>query len=134
MNQLVARGTVLVVSLLLVPSRDEVLAQGPALDEVLGRAAAYMRTLVPRLANVVASEEYEQRTTAPASTATPGVIHSNTRFETVVRRFRSDLLLVRYPAAPADWVLFRDVMAIDGTSLRHTRAVSSGCSAIPPLT
>jgi hypothetical protein len=110
-----------VASLLLTFATRVVRAQAPApaLDEVLARTAAYLQALVPQLANVVASEEYEQRTTAPAATATPGLIHTNTRFENIVRRFTSDLLLVRYPAAPVDWVLFREVTAIDGAAVRR---------------
>lgn len=75
-------------------------AQSPTLDELLDRMSAHIHASVPRLANVVCEEEYVQRRRSPATE----------------RRLRSDFLLVHYPPGGANqWMVFRDVLEVDGT-------------------
>jgi hypothetical protein len=94
-----------------------VLAVPPAgtasLEDVLPRVATYVSDFIPRFANVVAVETYEQYTFLP--TQTP----NGTIRERVVRRLRSDLLLVRYPLGDLDWIVFRDVSEVDAKPLGH---------------
>jgi len=69
--------------------------QGPTLEEVLGRAEAYVGQYQARLASVVAEERYEQ-----------------VEFARPKRVLFSDLLFVAL--ANRGWVCFRDVMRVDG--------------------
>jgi hypothetical protein len=98
-------------------------AQAPSLDEVLTRAAAYLREYVPRLARVVSSEDYEQRITVSSSgppIAGPGgSVSSSDLHTTQLWRLKSEVLLVRYPSGDVDWMWFRDVIEADGKPLQH---------------
>jgi hypothetical protein len=89
-------------------------AQAASLEDVLSRMAAYVADFIPRFANVVAAETYEQRISISTGTLFGGSIS-----ERVVRRLRSDLLLVRYPGGELDWMMFRDVTEVDGKPLTH---------------
>ena len=88
-------------------------AQAPSLEAVLSRTATYVSGFIPQYANLVAEEAYEQHTFTNTATA-----NGLTR-ERVVRRLRSDLLLVRYPNGELDWMLFRDVAEVDATPVSH---------------
>ena len=79
----------------------------PSLDEVLKRAADYVSTWVPQLANIVSTEAYAQTGRVPGSTATRRL------------RLKSDVLLVRYPGGDLTWMLFRDVAETNGKPLAH---------------
>jgi hypothetical protein len=84
-------------------------AQSPTLDDVLGRASMHLRSWMPSLVRLVAEEDYDQR----AVVSEPG------RTRTFTRRLKSDVLLVTYPGTTADWMLFRDVAAVDGKPVHH---------------
>jgi hypothetical protein len=73
-------------------------AQTPSVDDALQRASAYLREWVPQLANVVATETFDERRLPQR------------------RRLKSDLLLVQYPGGPG-WMMFRDVLEADGRQL-----------------
>ena len=73
-------------------------AQSPSKEEVLRRAAQYLFEFVAGLSNVVAEEEYQQSFQQGAGR----------------RRLKSDFLLVKYPGAEANFLAFRDVIAVDG--------------------
>ena len=62
-------------------------AQEPALDEVLGRAAAYVAGFQRQLSEIVAEETYVQRIANTSRFA-------DTRMATPQRTLRSDLILV----------------------------------------
>jgi hypothetical protein len=85
---------------LLLFGRSGVDAQSPSLVEVLQRANGYLREWFPQLANVVATETFEERSLPQR------------------RRLTSDLLLVRYPGGEG-WMMFRDVATVDGRKLPH---------------
>ena len=70
-------------------------------DEVMHRVGDWVHDFVERFANVVAEEEY-----VPA-------------IRSLGPRLRSDYLLVRYPGSTGAWLTFRDVVAVDGNSLRN---------------
>jgi hypothetical protein len=70
-------------------------------DEVMSRVGDWVHTFVEQFANVVAEEEFVPR------------------IRSVGPRLRSDYLLVRYPGSAESWLSFRDVVAVDGTSLRN---------------
>jgi hypothetical protein len=98
-----------------------VAAQGPPLDAVLSNVASYLRDYVPRLARVVASEDYEQRFTITSTTQRLGAagVNSQTTKSNEVRRLRSEVMLVRYPVGDVDWMWFRDVLEVNGKLLPH---------------
>jgi hypothetical protein len=81
-------------------------AQSPSLDEVLQRTSTYLRQWIPQLANIVATETYDER---QAQSGVPGPQK---------RRLKSDVLLVQYPVGPG-WMLFRDIGEVDGKPLAH---------------
>ena len=86
-------------------------AQSPSLDELLVRTATYVAAFIPQFANIVAVESYEQRSrqTGGNGRLTPSVPW----------RLKSDVLLVRHPASPLDWMWFRDVGEVDGRRVRR---------------
>ena len=69
--------------------------QNSARDELLDKAAIYVRQFVEQFSNVVAEETLVQETTNPRRK----------------RTLRSDFLLVRYPGEP-QWMVFRDVAEV----------------------
>ena len=79
-------------------------AQPAVLEDVLARVTAYVGEFIPRYAGVVATERYEQRVRLSA-TSTQSVAD---------RRLKADILLVQDPSAPQDWLVFRDVLEVDG--------------------
>jgi hypothetical protein len=79
-------------------------APAPALDDLLAQAQRYVAQWVPRLANIVAVEAYEQRMTPQAQ-------------RTRLVRLKSEILLVNYPGALTDWMFFRDVAEADGQAI-----------------
>ena len=93
-------------------------AQSPSLEDVLSRVAAYVVDFIPRFANVVAVETYEQR----VPLGIPGL---NSAFATPTNgrlttwRLKSDVLLVRDPTEALDWVVFRDVGEVNGKAVHH---------------
>ena len=84
---------------------------GMALDDIVGRAAAYVATYVDELSNVVMEEDYQQ---------------SWVRYGQRIRqRLVSELLLLRV-GGDGQWVGFRDVVEVNGRRLenRGSRLVS----------
>jgi hypothetical protein len=69
--------------------------------ELMGRVSSWVHDFVDQFANVVAEEEY-----VPANRA-------------LGSRIQSDYLLVLYPGSTSTWQTFRDVIAVDGVSLRN---------------
>ena len=76
-------------------------AQEVGRDELLARAAAYIKGFVDRFSSVVAEETLVQETTVP---------HRK-------RTMRSDYLFVRFPGEWS-WTSFRDVFDVDGQPVR----------------
>jgi hypothetical protein len=100
-------------------------AQAPSLDDVLARVVSYLQVYVPRLARVVASEEYEQRISVSGG-STPIVVGNGNVVSgggpgnaTDVWKLKSEVLLVRYPLGDVDWMWFRDVSEAGGKRLPH---------------
>lgn len=97
-------------------------AQSPALPDVLARAAQYVASLESSLATVVVTEEYAQH--AEVSKNLGGSILGqrggvdNTLIEGHTtkskRSSRSDVLLVRRPEAPLVWSGVRHTLEVDG--------------------
>lgn len=85
-------------------------AQGPSLDEVLGRAATYVADYQKRLQGVVAEELYRQNMMSPAR-------GGRGRFNREGRELRSDMLLVKLPDEDY-WIQFRDVFEVDRKPVR----------------
>ena len=85
-------------------------AQPVVLEDVLARVTAYVSDFIPRFAGVVATERYEQRVRLSAPVM-PGVPLADRQAE---RRLKADILLVQDPSAPQDWLVFRDVLEVDG--------------------
>jgi hypothetical protein len=79
-------------------------AQPVVLEDVLSRVTAYVGEFIPRYAGVVATERYEQRIRLSAA-STQSVAD---------RKLKADILLVQDPSAPQDWLVFRDVLEVDG--------------------
>ena len=93
-------------------------AQSPSLDEVLARVAAYVVDFIPRFANVVAVETYEQR--APLGIGgMNAALTGSVSAPPTVWVLKSDVLLVRDPGSPLDWVVFRDVAEANGKEVHH---------------
>lgn len=97
---------VLAVASLLAHKAEPVRAQEASLDLLRYAAAAYVRSAYPRLANLVATEEYRQQLGAPPN----GLISTRLRERTL----KSEVLLVRHPAETSNWLFFRDVLEVDG--------------------
>jgi hypothetical protein len=76
----------------------------PQAPDLVDLTAAYVLRFVDAFANVVAEEQYTQKTTSPRGR----------------RTLRSDFLVVRYPGA-AEWHVFRDVFEVDGSLIRDAR-------------
>lgn len=70
-------------------------------DDFVLRVGDWVHDFVERFANVVAEEEY-----VPA-------------LRSLGSRLRSEYLLVRYPGSKERWQTFRDVVAVDGNSLKN---------------
>ena len=78
------------------------LAQAPNAQALLDAASTYVRTALPTLARLVATEEYAQeRRVEPKAK----------------RRLRSEVLLVPHPVEAQNWLVFRDVLDMDGARL-----------------
>jgi hypothetical protein len=100
----------LAVILLLTPSPS---AQQPPLDEVRARMAAYVTGFFLRFSNVVAVETYEQNARETFPVGQRRLVMS------YKRALKSDVLLVRYPGAALDRMMFRDVGEVDGKPVHH---------------
>jgi hypothetical protein len=70
-------------------------------DTLTDRVGDWVHEFVEQFANVVAEEDY-----------VPNKVYQSPRL-------RSDYLLVRYPGSGASWLTFRDVVAVNGSSLRN---------------
>ena len=70
-------------------------------DDLMDRVGDWVHEFVEQFANVVAEEDY-----------VPNKIYQ-------APRVRSDYLLVRYPGSSSNWQTFRDVVAVNGSSLRN---------------
>jgi hypothetical protein len=70
-------------------------------DELMHRVGDWVHEFVEQFANVVAEEDY-----------VPNKVYSSARLT-------SDYLLVRYPGSVSSWQTFRDVVAVNGNSLRN---------------
>jgi hypothetical protein len=98
------------------------LLSAQSVDDVRARVGAYVNQFTPQFANVVALETYEQTTKAALTgVSSPGAAFGGPAplATPVTWRFKADLLLVRYPLAELDWMMFRDVTEIDGERVRH---------------
>ena len=95
----------LALGLLVCTSGLRLQAQSPSLDEVLARATAQVGQSMPVLSRLVVEEAYTQRAQQGMTTYT--------------RRLKSDVLLVGYPGSTADWLVFRDVLEVNGKPLGH---------------
>ena len=71
-------------------------------DELMLRVGDWVHEFVQQFANVVAEEEYVPRIRGVGRP-----------------RLRSDYLLVQYPGSAGNWLSFRDVVAVEGNSLRN---------------
>jgi len=93
-------------------------AQSQRVEDLLSRTGEYVIDSIRRLANVVAVEVYEQRLfDQSASTGRGPLTLLGTDSD---RRLTSDVLLVRFPGAETDWMLFRDVTVVNGTPVRQS--------------
>jgi len=70
-------------------------------DDLMDRVGDWVHEFVEQFSNVVAEEEY-----------VPNRVYQSPRL-------RSDYLLVRYPGSSSNWQTFRDVVAVNGSSLRN---------------
>ena len=84
---------------------EPVVAQQPSVEQLRDAAGDYARAAFPRLANLVATEKYEQRLRAAAIAAAPRIL-------------TSEVLLVRHPIEDrGDWLFFRDVLNVNGSTV-----------------
>jgi hypothetical protein len=118
------RHLALIALVVAFPPSPQVAGQAPSVEDVLARLAAYVTDFIPRFANVVAVETYEQRATEGAISAVSAAASGNTGVVTGSRlpmtwRLKSDILLVRYTLAELDWMMFRDVAEVEGKPVRH---------------
>jgi hypothetical protein len=67
----------------------------------MNRVGDWVHGFVEQFANVVAEEDY-----------VPNKVYQSPRL-------RSDYLLVRYPGSETSWLTFRDVVAVNGSSLKN---------------
>ncbi|PWT80778.1 MAG: hypothetical protein C5B57_11690 [Blastocatellia bacterium] len=89
----------------------------PAIDQILARAGEYVTRFLDEFSNVVAEERYVQDTLGTLPITIPGRGASrSTRPASLHRELKSDFLLVK--VGPFDWLPFRDVYEVDGTSIR----------------
>jgi hypothetical protein len=98
-----------VIAFLAVGSLSAAQPAAPALETVLGRAAAYVTDYQTRLAGIVAEETYRQN-----------VMVTQRRGSPITRQFRtlrSDLLLVQ-GGTKGSWLQFRDVFEVDRKPVR----------------
>src|SRR5688572_835207 len=72
----------------------------PSKDEIMQAMAGYLGEALPRMSYLVADEDYRQK----GIRVTGNVVE---------RRLRSEVLVVSHPVAPAKWLTFRDVTALD---------------------
>ncbi len=70
-------------------------------EDLMDRVGDWVHEFVEQFANVVAEEDY-----------VPNKVYQ-------LPRVRSDYLLVRYPGSSSNWQTFRDVVAVNGRSLRN---------------
>ena len=70
-------------------------------DDLMDQVGEWVHEFVEQFANVVAEEDY-----------VPNQVYQSPRL-------RSDYLLVRYPGSSSTWQTFRDVVAVNGSSLRN---------------
>jgi hypothetical protein len=76
----------------------------PSAQALLDAASDYARFAYPKLANLVATEEYVQER----------------RIEAKARRvLRSEFLLVQHPTEKRNWLAYRDVLEVDGKKLEN---------------
>ena len=76
----------------------------PSAQELLDAASDYARAAYPKLANLVATEEYVQER----------------RLEEKAKRvLRSEFLLVQHPTEKQNWLAYRDVLEVDGKKLEN---------------
>jgi len=89
-------------------------------ETVRAQVARYVGDFIPRFANVVAVETYEQRTTAQLGSplsVPEGMKRDGLDSRTVVWRLSSDFMLVRYQLGGLNWIAFRDPSVVNGTVL-----------------
>jgi len=92
---------------LLGVAAEPVGAQPPSMEQLRDAAGNYARAAYPRLANLVATEEYQQRFNGSGVLA----------LSRVPRTLSSEVLLVRHPVEGRDWLFFRDVLHVNGTAV-----------------
>ena len=96
---------------LLARTAEPVSAQQPSMEQLRDAAGNYARTAYPRLANLVATEEYNQRVSV---SGTSGVFVTR---GSSPRTLTSEVLLVRHPVEGRDWLFFRDVLDVNGKAV-----------------
>jgi hypothetical protein len=76
----------------------------PSAQALLDAASDYVRSAYPKLANIVATEEYVQER----------------RIEAKAKRvLRSEFLVVQHPIDKQNWLAYRDVLEVDGKKLEN---------------
>jgi hypothetical protein len=94
------------VLVLLGRTVEPVIAQQLSMEQLRDAAGNYARAAFPRLANLVATEQYEQRLRGSAAV-----------LGTTSRLLTSEVLLVRHPVEDRDWLFFRDVLNVNGSTV-----------------
>lgn len=110
-----------VVAATVEAASSNVLAQEPALKDVLARAAVYAARFQQQLSGIVAEETYWQHVED----------RSSRLFVSQRRELRSDLLLVR-PVGADRYIEFRDVFEVDGVSVRDREERLTSLFLDPP--
>ena len=91
-------------------------AQQKPVDTAMAQVARYVGDFIPRFANIVAVETYEQRTTAQFGSplAKPdGMRADGFGSRSIVWQLTSDFMLVRYQLAELNWIAFRDPSVVN---------------------
>lgn len=91
-------------------------AQAKPVDTAMAQVARYVGDFIPRFANIVAVETYEQRTTAQFGTSPvkpDGMKSDGFGSRSIVWQLTSDFMLVRYQLAELNWIAFRDPAVVN---------------------
>ena len=89
----------------------------PAVDELRGRATAYVEQFIARFSSVVAEERLVQETTSLPGKSGTGTDQRIGMAMPQRREILSDFLFIRR-AATEDWFVYRDAFEVDGRAVR----------------